>query len=187
MWASCFTDQEIFSSLRSLKNIEIHLDLCRHGDDIDYLRTFRTQFKAFEPLRLLSLDEASITVAVSDEMYRTPIQLKDEDRISLTRSFRARLVKSTRTTQDMADILQDEMGALKFSERVSETKVKASEWKIKDLLREVAEIQAEADQHQIKVNEDRDDLQRLQTVLSRNEPSEMDKEVQRRTGEYLEL
>ena len=186
-WASCLTDQAIFSSLRSLKSFELHLNLCSHGDVIDYMRTFRTHFKQFEPLRLLSLDDASVTVSVCDEIYRTPIQLKDGERISLTRSFRGRLVTSTRTTQDMADILQDEIGALKFSVSVSEMNFKASEWKIKDLLREAAEIQAEAGQHQLKVDEDRNELERLQTVLSRNDPSEMDKEVQLRTGEYLEL
>ena len=186
-WKSCFRCQAGFPSLRSLKNVELHLSLRRNLDGIDYLRAFRTHLKAFEPLRLLSLDDASVTVSVFERFVREPIHLEDEEIRSLTRSFRNRLLNPTITKQDMADTLQDEIKDLEYSVRTSGSKGKALLRQVAELQEQADRLQAQADQHQLKVDEDKDELQRLQSVLGRNDPSEMSKEMQLGTGDYLEL
>ena len=186
-WASYFRHQAGFPSLRSLKNVELHLNLYTAREGMDDLRTFRTRFKVFEPLRLLSLDEAAVTVFLFTRSGGFAMQLEDGEMITLTRSLRDRLLNPTITKQDIADTLQDEIEGLQYSLRGSESQVEAFLRGIAEIQTRAGQFQAQADQHQLKADEDRDELQRLQTVLSRSEPSEMGKEIQLRTGEYLEL
>ncbi|MDI1491869.1 MAG: hypothetical protein OHK93_003080 [Ramalina farinacea] len=170
-----------------IQNVELHLNLYRAADGIDNLQTFRTRFKVFEPLRLLSLDKVFVTVFILNRKGRIAMQPRDGERTSLTRSFRDRLLNPTITKQDMADTLQDEIEDLEYSVRTSGSKCKALLRQVAELQEQADRLQAQADQHQLKVDEDRDGLQRLQSVLSRNDPSEMSKEMQLRTGDCLEL
>ena len=189
-WTSCFRRQAGFPSLRSLKTLELHLSLCRRMDGTNYLRAFQTHLKAFEPLRLLSLDDASVTLSVVERRGRKAldlIHLEDEEMRSLTKTFQDRLLNPMITKQDIANTLQDEIENLDYSVRTSGSNVKALLHQVAEVHKEADQLQAQAAQQQRKLDEDRDQLQRLHAVIGRGDSVEMSKEIQLRTGEYLEL
>lgn len=203
-WKFSFTPHGRLPSLKSLKNVELHLNLICNGHGMDvYPRTFRTNFKAFESLRLLSLNEVSVTLSITSitDGSRLPIRFEDSERIPLATSFRNRLLNPTIIKQDLADTLQDEFERLEYSLKNSEGRMKCLQHELECLkgvmktstrgmegfLRLVASNKAQADQQRKCVRQDKDEVHRLHTALSRNDPSEMSKEIQLRTGEYLEL